>query len=101
MTEAIHPESSMILYQTEGGQTRIQCRFELVRITNKFESTLFSKISLKWTLKSAQYLVPPLNLSSARDSDHRFRPKIFSNLFGYIKQMIYHPVSNPSQKHKL
>ncbi|MDB5335919.1 MAG: uncharacterized protein JWN70_1538, partial [Planctomycetaceae bacterium] len=44
MSEAEMPESSIILYQTEDGQTRVQCRFhnDSIWLTQKLIAELFS-----------------------------------------------------------
>jgi len=45
MPESSGPQSSLILYQTEDGRTRIQCRFEddTVWLTQKLMAELFAK----------------------------------------------------------
>lgn len=45
MTNFEQPQSSMILYQTEDGRTRIQCRFEAetIWLTQKLLAELFKK----------------------------------------------------------
>jgi hypothetical protein len=45
MSNESQPQSSMILYQTEDGRTRIQCRFEAetIWLTQKLMAELFKK----------------------------------------------------------
>jgi len=45
MNENTPPQSSIVLYQTEDGRTRIQCRFdnETIWLTQKLKAELFQK----------------------------------------------------------
>ena len=57
MSEDREPESSLILYQTEDGRTRIQCRFEADTIwpTNR----LAELFQTKWQLVRSTYIFAP------------------------------------------